>query len=73
EGARAHPPQGRHPRPAGHRRRAGAAGARLHGGLAGAHRPAGGARGGGLLAARADLPDAAGQPADRGLRDPGAL
>ena len=45
EGARADPPQGGHPRPAGPGGGAGAARARLRGRVGGARRPAGGARG----------------------------
>ena len=50
EGARAHPPQGGHPRPPGPGRGARAARAGLRGRVRGARGPAGGARGGGRLA-----------------------
>ena len=68
EGARPDPAQGGHPRPAGPGRRARAAGARLRGRRERARRPAGRARRRGPRPARADVREAARQPADRGLR-----
>ena len=56
EGAGPHPPEGGDPRPAGHRRRARAAGARLRRRLQRPRRPAGRARRRGRRAARRDVP-----------------
>ena len=67
----ADPPQGGHPRPPGPGRGAGAARARLRGRGERAHRPAGGARGGGHRPRARDVRAPAGQPADRGLRGAG--
>ena len=66
-------PKAGHPRPAGRRRRARAAGARLRRRGQRARRPARGARCGGRGAAGRHVSQAAGQSADRGLRDPGGL
>ena len=68
EGAGADPPEGGHPRPAGRRRRARAARARVRGRRQRARRASGGARRGGPRAARADVREAAREPARRGLR-----
>src|SRR5438270_1394755 len=67
-GARADPPQGGHPRPAGGGGRARPAGAGLQRGGQRAHRPHGRARARGAAAARGDVREAPRQPARGGLR-----
>ena len=69
ESARADPPEGRHPRSPGRGRRARAAGARLRGRGERPHRTPDRARRRGSHPARADVREAARQPARRGLRD----